>query len=346
MKLNAVSTHTTKQNNLNRQNNSRNQNTHFKGAADAATVFWNIVDAGGRGAQFTVEDMLGTNFPRTYQGAMSGYKYTKKVNWSSVMQEGIREFLTGPTMTMAPIGILYLATKMSGETANTHVENISNLSYLTSTLKFDSAPNKETFKNSYFKTIVEDLLKNSTGKEIDESDVKALVEGINKYADTQTALQAKKLAKADKKAIKKQASEILDDLSSTFETILKRNNESYKGLNFQAVKYTISKNGDEISQGSASFKNYIKYLTAFKDDYITRNTIKNDAGEEVINLTKDAISAFKKSWMGKRALTIISMIALTGVVMSIIPKLYTLASGSVNPNAANIYDEAKKREGE
>ena len=102
-------------------------------------------------------------------------------------------------------------------------------------------------------------------------------------------------------------------------------------------------------------KHYPKYEKRRIDTYI-RDEIKNaifDNGgiaigivptEKGINLAQETIQAFKKNWIGKRVLTIISMIALTGVIMSIIPKLYTLASGKKNPDTKVFTDVAKERE--
>ena len=63
---------------------------------------------------------------------------------------------------------------------------------------------------------------------------------------------------------------------------------------------------------------------------------------------KDLQEFFKKFTdfrAGSRVLTNISMLIGTIAFCSIIPKLYTLASGGVNPNAASIYNEVQKREG-
>ena len=83
----------------------------------------------------------------------------------------------------------------------------------------------------------------------------------------------------------------------------------------------------------------------YANDYAKANkqTIGND--KEVINLAQDAIKKFEKSWRGKRGFTIAAMIFLTGYIMSFIPKLYTLASGGINPGGKAIYAEAEKREG-
>jgi len=351
MKLNAVSTNTT----TNYSQNKNNKNLHFKGFADAATVFWNFVDAGGRGLQFTVEDMFGTNFPRTYKGAMAGYEYTGQINWPSVWQEGIREFLTGPTMTLAPIAILAIATKMSGKTAGTHCENITNLSHLVTKLvpeKLEADKvekvNIVDFKKDFLKTVVDDMLSNSAGDLADDArdfSAKQLIRDIQEYNKLQESIK-NAATRADKKSAKKSASKLLDTMGANFESILKEGNKSYIGLNFQTVKYSMP---GSTEAGKTSFKNYIKYISAYMEDFTKANleevTSEDGATKQFVKLGKNAIQSFEETWLGKRVMVVASMIVLTGVVMSIIPKLYTLASGGVNPNAASIYNEAQKREG-
>ena len=76
----------------------------------------------------------------------------------------------------------------------------------------------------------------------------------------------------------------------------------------------------------------MEYATAYAQD-ITKKA------KGIID--SDTIKNFKNSWVGKRALVISSMIGLTGICMSFIPKIYTWASGGVNPNASAIYNEAQ-----
>ena len=57
------------------------------------------------------------------------------------------------------------------------------------------------------------------------------------------------------------------------------------------------------------------------------------------------VTKFRDNWCGKRIGTVGALIFLTGFIMSFIPKLYTLASGGINPGGKAIYDEAAKREG-
>ena len=84
---------------------------------------------------------------------------------------------------------------------------------------------------------------------------------------------------------------------------------------------------------STKFKNYVEYASAYINDFTKK------FGSDV---NSENIAAFKKSWIGKRMITVASMFFITGILMSQIPKLYTKASGHVNPNASAIYDEAKK----
>ena len=338
--INSVTTRKTQQNKQSKQNiaknnsvqNKNNNNVSFKGFADFATVFWNFVDKGGRGLQFTVEDMLGTNIPRTYSGAMSGYEYTHEINWQYLYQEGIREFLTGPTMTLAPIGILAAITRASGKTANIHRKNISNLSYLA-----DKIPNKENlseeaFKKSFLNIVVNDMLTQTTGQ-ADPDDVNSLIKDITKYGE---------LTNSKVKADKKQAKELLAGLKEKFETIAKATTKNFSGRDFQSVSYSTY--GEQV--GKTGFENYIKYMSAYAQDYAKTNKIVTaDTKEEIIDLAQKTIQKFEKQWRGKRGFTMAAMIFLTGYIMSFIPKLYTLASGGINPGGKAIYAEAQKREG-
>ena len=333
MKLTAVSDNTIKNTTNNNNNNNAKKRLSFRGFADSAVVMWDIIDAGGRALQFTVEDMLGTNFPRTYKGAMSGYKHTKKINFPSLLQEGIREFLTGPIMSIAPYVILGVATALGGKSANTHITNIENLSYIAG--KLPNSVDKNNFKGVYFENVIQDMLKQTLKTDkLDDNDVKTLLDGINEYDSILENI--KQLAtRKEKKAAKAKAKEILNTMQNNFERIIKSKKANFKDTDFQVAKFSL----DNAKTASANFENYIGYTTAFANDYL-----KENAKGSALDLAENTIKAFKKNWIGKRVITIISMIALTGVIMSFIPKLYTLASGKKNPDTKVYTDIAKEKE--
>jgi hypothetical protein len=268
---------------------------------------------------------------------MAGYKYTGEINVPALIQEAIREFLTGPTMTATPLAILAIATKMTGKTADTHDENIRNLSYLTSTLKNTENVSKEAFKSDFIETVVTDMLRQTTQSEPKKEDIQTLIDKIMAYEKSNQAIseaKSKKASRASIKELKKDSKEKAQDLQTTFETTIKRVKTDYKDTDFKVAKYSRGKN----LKGAASFENYIDYTLAYIQDY-TKNNISQ---EGVINLSEKAINAFRKNWCAKRATVVGAMIFLTGIIMSFIPKIYTFFSGDVSPNASGIYKEAQK----
>ena len=236
----------------NRQNNNKNnaQKTNFTGGVDALVNFWQIID-NSRALQFTVEDMLGTNIPRTWKGAMAGYKYTGKINVPALLQEAIREFLTGPTMCVAPILILATGIKNSGQSADTHIENIKNLSHLARKSAKDGLITQE----NYYKTVAEDLLTQVLGDKTTSEDIELLYKGLlNLEASTTKGLT--------KKAIKKEKGAALEQLQNTYSEIIKNKANTYKGIDFLKAKYSIN----ETRTGVTKFKNYAQYTTAYYQD--------------------------------------------------------------------------------
>ena len=356
MKLTAVSNKQIRQN----KTNNQNSNIQFGGLTNTLVKAWEIIDS-SRGIQFTVEDMLGTNIPRTYSGAMSGYEYTGKINWPYFWQEGIREFLTGPTMTCAPIALLALITKTSGRTANTHKENIVNLSYLANKIQQKEGLDENAFTNSFIKDIVKDTLTKTINTDpkttqvlIEENDpaIDELAELIVSYTK-QTKMKDKekglkgiinsiagffnRKTRCINKANKIEANATLANAQMKFQDIVKDKKTSFENTDFKIAKYSIN----ETETGATTFKNYVKFISAFIDDYA--NTNKDEKG--FINLATETNSKFKDTWTSKRIGTIGALIFGTGIIMSFIPKLYTLASGGINPGGKAIYDEAAKREG-
>lgn len=316
MKLSSINSINNNHSNINNKNTSNAQNVQFRGIAGSLTNFWQFVDNGGRALQFTVEDMFGTNFWRTGAGLFAGYEDTHKLNWLGALSEGIREFMTGPLMCLTPVAVLNLAIKLTGKTADTRKENIENLSYLMSQAK-DNA--KEGLDKSFYETTVIDMLQKTTGRaEIDKEHVNKLVEGMQKYK-----------ACTDKKESKK----LLASLQETFENIIKSTKENYQGSDFLGAKYSIS----QTKQGQTGFKDYVGYINAYIDDFTKR------FGNDAKNITNDTINAFKRNFVGKRVLTAASMFFGTMVVLSQIPKIYTKATGKINPTAAAVYDQANKK---
>ena len=326
MKISAVS------NNSINNANSRSKNPCFKGISDGLVKFWQIIDNGGRAAQFTVEDMCGTNFPRTYKGAMAGYKYTGKINYAALAQEALREFMTGPTMCLTPLFIIIGAKLKFGKTADTHVENIKNLSYIMNTIK--DTP-KDALDDTFIKSVVSDMLIQTSGKDsVNLEDVNSLTKMIKNYADKSAnatlSLNPLKLPEYLRK--NKELKTDCGAIGSAFEGIIKKTKDSYADTSFLQAKYSIS----DTAAGATKTTNYVNYAVNYLNDF--KKTLKSGADK----VTTNAVKSFESGLLAKRLGIITAMIAVTGFAMSFVPKIYTKASGNVNPNAKTIYNEAEK----
>ena len=332
---------------LNKNQKTQGKNVNFTGATDAVVKFWQFVDNGGRAIQFTVEDMFGTNLPRTYKGAMAGYKYTGKVNVLALMQEAIREFLTGPTMTIAPCVVLWAAKKNAGKVVNVEYDNIKGFSQMAKNMLQNVSDNgqkiisADEFRNEFYKSNLKDILLNSSAiSEIPQGS--SIVEDLNKaVAEYKSILDTKPIDRAHKKELKRQAESVLANIQQVFENFVKSNRADYD-TNFLNAKFTI-KNKIQDSPavvGETKFKNYIGYMIDYGEDFIK----KHKGESENIYFDKTSIEKFAKNSLGRKALTAFSMIAVTIGALSVIPKIYTWASGGVNPNASAIYNEASKAE--
>lgn len=344
MKINSINNMSSRVKRSEELQTKHNATPNFKGGM-ALVNFWQMIDNGGKGLQFTVEDMCGTNIERTafaiindiktYNRRKKSYEERRKQgqlkpgeqaptlltikSFPSTMQEGVREFLTGPVMTFAPISFLMGSKKLMGKSANIKIENIINLSDLMdSTIK--NKGNKE-ISDAFVENVVVDLLNNS----LSDSDAKASKEQIDSLINSLKEYIAKANAQ---KPNKKEIGVALDNLQSTFEKIIKTNTKEYKGSTFLKAKYSLPNK----NVGQTNFKQYADYVASYLQD-ITK---------EMKEVSLDALEAFKNKKLGHRVFTNLLMFFGTAVLMSKIPEIYTKLSGSINPNGVDVYEQAKE----
>jgi len=73
------------------------------------------LERGGFFAEFCLMDMCGMVLPRVYQGFQRNKEELGHLNYQAGMEEFLREFITGPSMFLIPIGAVILAGKMLGK---------------------------------------------------------------------------------------------------------------------------------------------------------------------------------------------------------------------------------------
>jgi len=112
------------------KNNPPSASVTFKGIDPTTCMidFWAAIARGGLAASFTVQDMLGTNFPRTFAALDRNKDITGKNNYKAAVEVAIREFTTGPSMFVIPALVLAGATRFSsfaGEANRVSKDNIA-----------------------------------------------------------------------------------------------------------------------------------------------------------------------------------------------------------------------------
>ena len=320
----------------NNKKSKKNVNfTGLEGALDVCVKFWQTVDHFGRAGQFTVEDMCGTNIPRSYKGLMAGKKYTGKYNLPAFFQEAIREFMTGPTMTFFPMIALWATKKSFGPSANTQNVNMRNLSHLMTGIKSGTP---EEVKKSFFNKVVNDMIKCTFDSESDnkigiEKSRKVLTE---KLENCSNALEEVLTAtKANKKQAKENLKTTQQEFAELFSRTLNRKGD-YTTTNFKTARFSVD-NKNTVAE--TDIKNYCDAIIAYAHDFIKSNTGKDN----IVDTSENTIKTFSNKWASKRLFVLFLMIVVTGMLMRNIPRLYTKASGKINPNASGVYSEAEKR---
>ena len=331
----------------------------FKGIDPTSSMidFWAAVARGGLAASFTVQDMLGTNFPRTFAALDRNKDITGKNNYKAAVEVAIREFTTGPSMFIIPALVLAGASRYSGEANKVPVDNIAVFSDIMKGSINSLSDNK--FKDINFKTLSKEELQNA-GIEIKKTFYKDVFESIfSQFADIKDInideyidlmLKAEDpatpkrnffMSMANKRIMKNGVAvdakdEILSQLSTKFVADKKAHTQGWG--DFLTAKIVPGTKSFKISDIIDDMKNY---SNDFAKQYISAQSKDITSGSKV--LINKFINNFRDSRIGTRFITNVMMVVATGLFMSIIPKLYT--RNKTNPETDAIYALVKEQRG-
>ncbi len=331
----------------------------FKGIDPTSSMidFWAAVARGGLAASFTVQDMLGTNFPRTFAALDRNKDITGKNNYKAAVEVAIREFTTGPSMFIIPALVLAGASRYSGEANKVPVDNIAVFSDIMKGSINSLSDNK--FKDINFKTLSKEELQNA-GIEIKKTFYKDVFESIfSQFADIKDInideyidlmLKAEDpatpkrnffMSMANKRIMKNGVAvdakdEILSQLSTKFVADKKAHTQGWG--DFLTAKIVPGTKSFKISDIIDDMKNY---SNDFAKQYISAQSKDITSGSKV--LINKFINNFRDSRIGTRFITNVMMVVATGLFMSIIPKLYT--RNKTNPETDAIYAQVKEQRG-
>jgi len=302
----------------------------FKGIIDSISLGTaNAIENGGLAVSFTLQDMLGTNFPRPIMGLLRNQKENHgKKNKSFAAKEFVREFLTGPSMFIIPGAMLKICKDVFkfGNLCDVPVKYIRELSRIHAENAVKDGKIADRFE--FFKDSFAQIVKNAKGEtEISKDTVKT----AEKYAKIlENAMpEYYNIKNSGKLFAGWRADRFLESkakvLLSRFEKVSKAYSDDAVHADFTAVKIS--------DKAAGSMKNTVKYLAAYAED-----AVQKAAGQ-----SKDKVKDFIKNLADKKtagrfALNIAMYAAVLGF-LQVIPKLYNSAEGQSNAGLKGLMQE-------
>lgn len=362
MKVNNIQNRNIRYNSVKNTDKKAAQNTSpsFKGTL--AVNFWDAVARGGFAASFTLQDMTGTNLPRTYQALQRNKEITGENNYKAAIEVAAREFITGPSMTFIPMAVLAFSKKKCGKANDVPLENIGAFSdqmkeILTKTkldrTDLDCVQNyPEQYSKRMKNVFYERMFALALGEDIKGGDnisnnAKELAKMLEEYDNAPKRGFFKQLL--DKDLIQKTGNtgiqtknKKIEAKDQIFEKIVNKFSDARKTMTDDYSDLLSTDMGGILKK-----RNYVPSL--IKDfsnfgcdiqDTMVKNTVKNGAVTNVGIKYDSFMDEFKTMRTGSKFLTNIIMVAAAALFMINIPKIYTIYK--TNPET----DAFRSKEGE
>ena len=325
------------------KNNIKNQKSPaFKGAVPFSVNFWDAIARGGFGASFVLQDGLGCCVPRVQQDLHRNEDITGKKNYIAAAETAIREFVTGPSMVVIPMGVLAASKKAFGAANDVPMENIAPFSdEMKAVLKNMPIESSNTsvlneFTNAAKKSFYERMFALSLGENVDKDGIsktaKELAADLIEYdgAKKRNFFQQLLNKKAKVNGVEVVAKDqIAERMVTKYTDARKLLDANHKNI------LTTDMNG--ILKKPNKFSSLIKDISNFGND--VSKTIKKDS---IKGYTSEApfryasfMDDFKRVRTGSKFLTNLLMVAATAIFMTQIPKLYSISKTNPGTDAFN-----------
>ena len=302
---------------------------HRIGNANRAAMEY--LEKGGFFAEFCLMDMCGMVLPRVYQGFQRNKEELGHLNYQAGMEEFLREFITGPSMFLIPIGAVILAGKLLGRGTQINSKLLTKFS--------------DTFKS----------LGQKFAKTENAQTQKAFAEGLfNKFFIE----NAERIKHAAGKAVKP-----IEDFKESFVNIItndvgQKMNKAAGGKNLAAFENLVADinaahfnrecslavSADKISTSAGDL-----YLDARKymEDVIPSAKLSfDDAVKKGTDITRSVydsvIDKITQVRQNGRELLCLGGTAALAAFLSIIPKIYQLSKKNPALNGMENNEEAQK----
>ncbi len=350
MKINNIQVQNSNYNRYKNQNKplKPKDNPTFKGGF--AINFWDAIARGGFAASFMVQDVTGTCIPRTYQSLNRNKEITGKKNYIAATETALREFITGPSMVVIPMGVLAAAKKFSGRANDVPMENIAPFSDImknimqNTNLDNTKALGVDGYTKELKKSFYEKMFSLSLGEKGEISDTaKELASDLMQYDSAKKRNMFQQLLNKD--LVKK---EVKDGVKTKVKVEAKDQIASRIVTKYTDYRKTIDGTFDNLLNTDLNgtlkkpnkISSLIKDFSNFGNDVaktIKKDCIKGYMSEAHLNATS-FMDEFKTIKTGSKFLTNFIMVAATALFMSQIPKLYSISK--TNPETAAFRNES------
>ena len=291
--------------------NYRKKDTQsFAGVQQSVVQFADLIAAGGLAVSFTIQDMLGTNFPRTIVALNRNKGELGHYNYEHAVEVGLREFITGPSLFTIPALALFVAGKAFGSSLKVPVDSIEAYGEI-----LKNSVENTNLKNSFYSKLFENVLKNAGADDTLSKDNMNMM-GLLKKLDESKNKKEKKVNR--------------QNLINQFISYRRHYSENSSD-NF--LKATIKL--DETKKArTINFETMLSEAKDFIDD-ASKTLEKKLKANEKANID-ELVEKFVKQKKIGRGLLNVSIILLLCSFCALIPKIYTRSKE--NPALAGIVE--------
>ena len=285
----------------------------FSGVQQNVVKFADLLAAGGLAVSFTVQDMLGTNFPRTIVALNRNKEELGHYNYEHALEVGLREFITGPSLFAIPALALFVAGKAFGSSLKVPVDSIEAYGeILKKSVKDTDLKNSKDLKDSFYSNLFENVLKNACADDTSSEKMMALLKKLDESKNKKEKKISRQNLINEFISYRRQHSENSSD-NFLKATIKLDETKKARTINFETM---LSEAKDFIDDASKTFEKKIK--------------ANKNADIEAL------VEKFVKQKKIGRGLLNVSIILLLCSFCALIPKIYTRSKE--NPALAGIVE--------
>ncbi len=302
--------------------NQRNQSFggFLTAIGNANKGLMNIIEKGGFFAEFCIMDMCGLVLPRVYQGFNRNKEELGHWNIQAGLEEFLREFITGPSMFLIPIGAVLLSGRLLGKATQINFNLLKRFTNVFKTTGNKIAQNSLIQNQKNFASkLFNDVFVNAKGK-IANPHMK-INDFRKEFVQQLTSDLGKKLSKDDIKARRQSFKKLVSNINAAF---FKKENT-----------YDVAGNhAEDLFDYARKYMEDVVHSAKLSVDEVAQ-TGKNVDTNSII----DKIAQIRHNG---RELLCLGGTAALAAFLSIIPKIYQLSKK--NPAVIGLEKEANKEE--